>query len=268
MNRNLFLRELKESLQGSLILSLAVGLYISFSISIYSVMIENITKVTDLYSAIPKSLRIAFNFDLNQWTHILGFYVTYFVYFVPIIAGCYSIISGGKILSKEEQHKTSEFLLSRPISREQIITSKLFSLLLHIIGINLFIFVTALVSCGIVSKWNINLTSFTILHTYGLLMCIFFGVLGFFITVLMKRARAITGLGLGIVLGSYFFDMMIRLADRLQFLLYLTPFKYLNLDVVSPGYRFDFWRLGFFLGTTALMIGFSYFFYRRKDILV
>jgi len=216
----------------------------------------------------PESFQVAFNFHINQWNNVLGYYVTYYVYFVPIITGCYSIILGTKLLSREEQNKTAEFLLSRPISRSQIISSKLLTFFLHILGINLLAFFTGLFGCGLVSDWEFNLKSLIILHTYGVLICLFFGILGFFITVVMKRAKAITGIGIGIVLGTYFFDVMIRVFGEVQFLLYLTPFKYINLEAHSPNYGFDAWRLIYFFGISGLLIILSYVFYRRKDILV
>ncbi len=268
MSLNLLMKELKNNLKGTVITSLVVVLYTAFSFIIYSVMQENILKVTDFYSVMPETFRVALNFHLDQWNNVLGFYVTYFVYYVPIIAGCYSIILGTKLLSKEEQNKTAEFLLSRPISREQIISSKLITFIIHILGINLLAFLTSLFGCGIISDWNFNLKSLIILHTYGFLTCLFFGIFGLFMTVLMKRAKAITGIGIGIVLGTYFFDMMIRVSDRVQFLLYLTPFKYLNLDVLAKDYGFDAWRLIFFLGVSGLLIILSYVFYKKKDILI
>jgi len=268
MNLNLFLKELKNNLKGTVITSLVVVLYTSFSLLIYSSMKENISKVTDFYYIMPESFQVAFNFHINQWDNVLGYYVTYFVYFVPIIAGCYSIILGTKLLSKEEQNKTAEFLLSRPISRSQIISSKLLTFFVHILGINLLAFVTGVFGCGFVSDWDFNLKSLIILHTYGYLICLFFGILGFFITVVMKRAKAIIGIGIGIVLGTYFFDVMIRVFGEVQFLLYLTPFKYINLDAHSPDYGFDAWRLIYFIGISGLLIFLSYVFYRRKDILV
>ena len=268
MNLNLFLKELKNNLKGTVITSLVVVLYTAFSFLIYSSMKENISKVTDFYYIMPESFRVAFNFHIDQWDNVLGFYVTYFVYYVPIIAGCYSIILGTKLLSKEEQNKTAEFLLSRPLSRTQIISSKLITFFIHILGINLLAFFTGLFGCGIVSDWDFNLKSLIILHTYGCLICLFFGILGFFITVVMKRAKAIVGIGIGIVLGTYFFDVMIRVFGEVQFLLYLTPFKYINLEAHSPDYGFDAWRLIYFIGISGLLIILSYVFYRRKDILV
>lgn len=268
MNLNLFLKEFKNNIKGTVITSHAVVLFIAFSFFVYASMKPNISKITDFYYAIPESFRVAFNINVNQWNNVLGYYVTYFVNYVPIIAGCYSIILGTKLLSKEEQNKTAEFLLSRPLSRNQIISSKLFTFFIHILGINLLAFITALFGGGIVSDWEFNYKSLMILHTYGFLMCLFFGLLGFFITVVMKRAKAITGIGIGIVLGTYFFDVMIRVFGKVQFLMYLTPFKYINFEAHSPDYGFDAWRLIYFIGISGLLIILSYVFYRRKDILV
>jgi len=268
MNLNLFLHEFKNNLKGTAITSVVVVLYTAFSLLIYASMKENILKVTDFYNIMPESFQVAFNFQINQWNNALGFYITYFVFFVPIITGCYSIILGTRMLSKEEQNKTAEFLLSRPLSRAQIISSKLSTFFIHILGINLLAFFTALFGCGIVSDWEFNWQSLIILHTYGYLICLFYGILGFFITVVMKRAKPITGIGIGIVLGTYFFDVMIRVFGKVQFLLYLTPFKYINLEAHSPNYVFDAWRLIYFIGISGLLIILSYVFYRRKDILI
>jgi len=268
MNTNLFRKELKDNLKGTLITSLVVVLYTAFSFLIYASMKEKIPKVTDFYDIMPESFRVAFHFQIDQWNNVLGYYVTYFVYYVPLITGCYSVILGSKLLSKEEQHKTAEFLLSRPLSRDHIISSKLLTFFIHILGINLLAFITALFGCGLNSDWAFHLKSLIILHTYGTLVCLLFGIVGFFITVVMKRAKAITGIGIGIVLGTYFFDVMIRVFGKLQFLLYLTPFKYINLEAHAPNYDFDAWRLICVIVFSDLLILFSYVFYRRKDILV
>jgi len=268
MNSNLLLKELKDNLKGTVTTSLVVVLYTGFSLLIYSSMQENILKIKEFYYIMPEVFQVAFNFHINQWDNVLGYYVTYFVYYVPIITGCYAIILGTKLLSKEEQHKTAEFLLSRPLSRTQIVSSKLITFFIHILGINLLAFFTGLLGSGIISDWEFNVKSLIILHTYGYLICLFFGILGFFITVVMKRAKAITGIGIGIVLGTYFFDVMIRVFGKAQFLLYLTPFKYINLEAHSPNYGFDAWRLIYFFGISGLLIMLSYVFYCKKDILV
>ncbi len=268
MNLNLLIKELKSNLKGSIITGSVITVYITFCLSIYSVMQDKMLKITEFYSLIPETMRVALNFNLNQWENVLGYYVTYFVYYIPLVSGCYAIILGTKLLSKEEQKRTAEFLLTRPVSRGQIVASKLAGLFLHILGINLIALLTGLICTGIVTDWDFYFNSMIVLHTYGFLLCFFFGTLGFFLTVLMKRAKAIIGFGIGIVLGSYFFDMMIRVLDRFQFLLYFTPFKYLDLDILVPDYGFEAWRLIFFFGASGTLIIMSYLFYRKKDILI
>ena len=102
MSLNLFLKEFKNNLRGTVITSLVVVLYTAFSFLIYASMKDNISKVTDFYYIMPEAFQVAFNFHINQWDNVLGFYVTYFVYFVPIITGCYAIILGTMLLTKEE----------------------------------------------------------------------------------------------------------------------------------------------------------------------
>ncbi len=268
MNTNLFLKEMKRNLKDFLIAGFVIISLLLMTMGMYSSMKENMAMISELYSKMPKFLLEAINFQPDQWTSILGFYLTYFIYYIPLMASVFSIYLGTKILSKEEQNKTAEFLLSRPVTREQIISSKLLVLSFYILGINILAFLTGMISCGIISDWKINIHSLIVLHTYGFLLCLFFGVLGFFITVLMKRAKAIIGTGIIIVMGSYFFDMIIRISDVFNFLLYLTPFKYLDLKIVTQDYDFEAWRLIVFIGSSGILILLSFVFYRRKDILI
>ena len=69
-------------------------------------------------------------------------------------------------------------------------------------------------------------------------------------------------------MGAYFFDMILRISDKAQFLLFFTPFHYMNLDVLSPGYGFDAWRICTLIGASAVLIVLTYLLYRKKDILI
>ena len=89
MIKNLVLKELKNNLKGTIILTLSVAIYIVISIVMYSIVKEEMGKVTDFYSIMPEFFRIAFNFNFDHWTSILGFYVAYFVFYIPVAVGCY-----------------------------------------------------------------------------------------------------------------------------------------------------------------------------------
>jgi hypothetical protein len=74
--------------------------------------------------------------------------------------------------------------------------------------------------------------------------------------------------GIGIVMGSYMFDMIIRITDKAQFLAYLSPFKYMDINATSPDYGLEGWRILVLLGASGLLISFSKLWYARKDILI
>lgn len=268
MIKNILFKELKRNYKEFLIVGFALSFFIAISMAIYSSMKDNMSIIMELYDNIPESIQRALNFNNDQWSTILGFYASYFVYYVPMMSGIYAIYLGSKILSQEEQNKTAEFLLTRPVSRDYVISSKLILILFYITGINLLLYLTGLFSCGIITSWEININSLTVMHLYGLLVCIFFGVLGFFITVLMKRAKLIMGIAVGIVMGSYLIDMILRISDKAQFLLYITPFKYIDIDVMKADYGYEAWRILVMVSASAILVFLSFFFYRKKDILI
>lgn len=266
MNTVLLFKEFKREFKGFLIGSVIVVGYLSLIIAIFSSMDFGFQKIAAIWGTLPQGFSKAFNFDVEKWKSIMGFYSTYFVFLIPVISGGFSVVWGLKQLSKEEYHKTAEFLLTRPISRDQIVTAKLTVLIAYIAGINLLAWLAGLVSCSLASKTGFSVGNLTILHLYGMIACLFFGILGFFISVLIKRGRTNVGLGLGIVIGAYLFDMIIKLYGKADFLLYLTPFKYIDLEVTQPDYQLEGWRILVPLAASILLVLMSYLLYRKKDI--
>ncbi len=268
MNYNLIKTELKRDTKIFLIVTLSLTGFFCITLSMYSVMKESMMDIASLYSSMSPAIMKAINFSDGQWNHVLGFYSTYFGYYIPLMAGAYSIFLGVSILSREEQNKTAEFLLAKPISRKEVISSKLSVLIFFIFLLNLTVWLNGVLWTGFISGFKETFVQISILHTYGLFICIFFGVLGFFITVLMKRAKAIIGPAIGIVMFMFMFDMIIRITDKAQFLLYLTPYKYMNVNVMPEDYNMEWWRPGVMAAASVALILLSYLFYKKKDILI
>ncbi|MBT7092335.1 MAG: ABC transporter permease subunit [Bacteroidetes bacterium] len=268
MNNNLYKKDFRKDLKVLFFITLAMLGFLAITLSMYSAMKDSMSAVTDLYSTMPAAFQDALNFHEGQWNSVLGFYATYFVYYVPMMTGAYAIYLGSSILSREEQQGTAEFLLTRPITRNQIISSKLAVLLTNITVVNLALWINGVLWTGIIEDFPTTFLPLSIVHSYGLFICYFFGVMGFFITVLMKRAKAIIGPAIGLVMFMYMFDMVLRISDKVQFLLYFTPYKYMNIDLLNTNYHMEWWRLLVLAVATALMISLSYLIYRKKDILL
>ena len=268
MNTNLIKREFRRDLKVFLVVALALTGFLAITLSMYASMKDSMLAVTELYANMSQGIKDALNFQDGQWNHILGFYATYFVYYVPMMGGAYSIYLGSSILAREEHQKTAEFLLAKPITRNEIVSSKIVVLVTYITGFNLLLWLNGFLWSGFISGFDETFIQITILHTYGWFICLFFGFLGLFISVMMKRARSIIGPGIGLVLILYMLDMILRITDKADFILYFTPYKYMNIDLLSPDYRMEWWRLGVLALSIGMLSTLSFLFYRRKDILL
>lgn len=266
MNKTLFYKELKRSFIGWIsVVAISCG-YLILILIVNSTMTPMMDSVAEMFGSMPEGFLKALNFSSQSWSNIMGFYATYFVFLVPLITGGFSVVWGINMIAKEEYHRTAEFLLTRPVPRHQVLSTKMVVVSLYILSTNLLIYVTALVGMSIIDAQAVNVGTLTILHFYGLVACFLLMALGLFISMLFKRGRSGVGIGIGIVMGCYLFDMILKVYGKADFLLYLTPFKYINLDVINPGYALEGWRILVPLGVTILLVASSYLLFRRKDI--
>ncbi len=268
MNKVLVIKELRRNFKIFLIVTLANTGFLMVTLLMYSGMKESMLSVTELYANMPASFMEALNFHEGQWNHILGFYATYVIYYGPLFLGMYSIYLGTSILSKEEYQGTAEFLLAKPITRNEILSSKLIVILIYIFVGNIILWLNGVIWCGADSGFGNTFSQITIIHAYTFFICLFFAAMGLVLTIFMKRAKAIVGPAIGIVMGMYMLDMIIRITDKADFILYLTPFKYLNIDLLNPDYHMEWWRIIVTGSAATLMILTSYLKYKKKDILL
>jgi len=102
---------------------------------------------------------------------------------------------------------------------------------------------------------------------YTFLLNLFFGALGVFVAVFMKRARPVTFFCVGLVLVFYFLFTISRLSGVKGDFGYISPFKWVNVEVLNPDYGADHWRIILLAGFSIVLIITSRFIYRKKDIL-
>jgi ABC-2 type transport system permease protein len=235
--------------------------------SVFPTFIENQSKVMGMMSLVPKSaLEFKGISNIADLMSALGFYAANNIIYMMVLGSIFSIVLSTNILLKEEYNKTAEYLLTRPLTRKDIFLSKLSAVLLQVLLLNLITASVGFISMEIIQKGEINLQAFFILSTYTLLLNLFFGALGIFISTLVKKPKPITTVGIGLVLFLYFLFTLSKLTESISKIGYISPFKFVRTDISSENYILDFWRLFYFLGISILLITVSYRIYRRKDI--
>jgi ABC-2 type transport system permease protein len=228
---------------------------------------ENQSKISGLLTIIPKgALQFKGISNFNDLLSVLGFYAANNVIYMMVLGSIFSIVLSSNIILKEEYDKTAEYLLTRPITRSEIFISKLAVVYLNILLLNLVTVMAGFICLELFKKGPFSINSFLILSIYTLLLNILFGSIGLFLSTLVKRAKPITTLSIGLVMIFYFIYTISKITESIARIGYLSPFRYVDMNVISPDYKLDLWHLAYFVGISLLLTVLSFRIYLRKDI--
>ncbi len=224
-------------------------------------------KMNAMLEAFPKEMIIAMGLDKVSITEMLGFYNTYCYLLVTILGGIFAVLQGISILSKEEDEKTVEFLLSKPIKRKRIVTEKVLAVLSNILILNIAVSLVSFITAEMVKSENYNRQVLLLLFVGPVLMQITFAALGLIISVFYVKARVNIPLGVGVVLGFYFISIIAAISQEVSFLKYFTPFKYVDGADIITNKAIDPVYIAIMVLITVGCTFATYILYNKKDII-
>lgn len=268
MNRNLFWMELRRNLKSLLIWTLMISLLIFFTMSFFRTFLKYQEQIAGMIQVIPQVALKARGFgNIEDMFSALGFYAANNIIYMMLLGSIYSIVLCSHIFMKEEYDKTAEFLLSRPISRDSVFLTKVGLSFFFITVLNIVAAAVSFVSIQVFKTGSFNFKPFLILTVYTFLLNYLFGAAGIFISAVIRRIRPMTFFSVGLVLVCYFIYSISRMSGVTGNFGYLSPFKFVNIDVMSHSYSVEFWRVAYFVFLVIILSVLSFFLFRRKDIL-
>ena len=258
MNSNLYYKELKRNRKNLFIWS-AIAMFFTLMITSLYPSMQDAGEA--MMETMPKGMTKAFGMDMEQWTHIMGYYKTYYGFHIILIMSIYVCSTGANILSKEERDKTSEFLFSKPMSRKSLFTTKIASLYSLTILIFIIQSITSIIGISLFDNGTVDWEKFRYMHFNGLVLISFFASIGLLISMLSKPKKNFIGLVVGLVFTCFFLYAISKSVEEANWLGYLSPFYYLNFDEKT-----DFVAvMGFtLLAIFSLLTSFKIF--EKKDI--
>jgi ABC-2 type transport system permease protein len=263
---NIFVRELKSNLRSLIIWSVIVVLFVTIGISKFSAYFEN-PEMLALMDSMPPALLDAFNFRAFNLTTITGFYGVMFAYF-GLMLSIAAAMWGSDIISKEERDKTVEFSLTLPVTRSRLVTAKALAVLVNCVALLLVTVAASLVSAAQYQPDG-EFFRFLALCTLALfIMQLIFLAIGIFLGCAMKRYKRASAVAVALLLGTYFLSVLSGLHKNLDWLKYVTPFKYFDPGLLLRESRLDLLYVGLSLAIiVASMVG-AYLTYGRRDLYI
>ncbi len=258
----IFLKELKLNLKNFLIWSLAVGGLGMSCLLLYSSMEGEMSQMADAFSNMGV-FSDAFGMSTLSISTLNGYFATEIGAIHGLGSGMFAAIIAIGILSKEEEGHTGEFLLALPVSRLKVVAAKALCVLISLIAFTLVC--TALYMMGFVLLGeNPDYENFFRFMGMQLLMNVETAAICFAIS--SGTSKVNMGLGIGILMFFYFFDIVGRVAPDLKDMIVIGPFSFANASEIFSGAETE---------TAAVVIGciaaagctaFAFFNYDRRDL--
>ena len=264
--KTLYTKELKRSRKSFFIWTAIVLGFTVMVLSLYPFMEGMGDDLSNMMRNIPDELRKAMGMDEQTWGSILGFYSTYFGIYIVLLTGIYTMSTGATILSKEEKEKTAEFLLTRPISRNSIFSTKIISLFSLTLGIIILQVVVAAISFSVAAETALDWGNFATMHIHGAVLIIFFTALGVLLSMFLNPKTNFMGLVFGIIFGSYFLNAMSKATEATEWMGYISPFNYADFNVGDPNYSLSILGVITLLVLAVVAVLFARYRYERRDV--
>ncbi len=252
---NIYFQELKAHRKNIILWSVGMIMLIVMGMAKMSAYQSSGDNINKLFAELPrvfKAITGATGFDLAT---AKGFFALLFLYIVIMVA-IHAVLLGSEIIAKEERDKTAEFLLTKPLTRSAILSAKI---LAGLTLVSILALVTLLASVTIVGAYNdgASITNDITKMMFGMfLIQLIFYIIGI--------ALATVQVGAMIVLVTYLAYVLVGIFDSLNFLKYVTPFRFFEADaILNNGYSPTFILMT--LVIILVCLGVSYKQYPTRD---
>lgn len=265
MSANIYAHEFRTRLRSVIIWSLAVTAIVFFYFSFFSVFADQAALMNQMLERFPPQLRAAFGLDAMDLSTVLGFYSFIFLFVqlcLAIQAGNY----GFGLVSIEESELTADFLLSKPVSRTQVLTSKLLAALTSLTITNAVVWVSSYVSIAVFrGEREYDPRTLLLLLLSIVIFQLFFLSVGLVVSMLVKRVRSVTPYSLGLGFGAYVLSAFSGILGDVKLEL-ITPFKHLDPSYIVQHGAFDTPLVLLNVAVTLVSLAAAYWLYIRRDI--
>jgi len=262
---NMFLHELKAYRKSTFIWTCSLISVVLLFLAMFPAMSKDAADFQKMLDNYSPALVKALGFSFDSLFSLLGFYSSVTLLYVLLCGSIQAMNLGTSIISKEVRDKTADFLLTKPVSRVQIMTAKLCAVITSLVITNVFFIAAASLMASAVQTEAYDYKLFLMVSLPLFFVQLMFMSLGIIISVLVPKIRSVLPISLGTVFGFFILSMLSSTqgdtASR-----FITPFKYFDSAYIikNSAYETSYVIVAFLF--VVLTITASYIIYSKKDI--
>lgn len=263
---NIFFREVKANLKSLGIWSIVIVLLIMVAVAKFSAFAGD-PSMLKMLDSLPPAMLDAFSMRAFNLTTLSGFYGLMFIYF-GLMGAMAAAMWGSDTISKEERDRTVEFSLVLPVSRSRVITAKSLAALVNCVA---FMVITWVVSIAAVQSYKPDQAfyNFLAVEMQAMLMIeLIFLSIGLLLGCAMRKYKLSGSTAIAIILTTYFISVVSGMQKDLEFLKYITPFKYFDPGALYRTGQLDGPFLLLSVVIIIVCVAAAYWMYNRRDLYI
>lgn len=208
-------------------------------------------------------MKKVFNILIDSISTLEGFYS--FVFSFVLLCGAIQAMNlGTAIVSKEVRDKTADFLMTKPVSRLRILTSKLLAAVTALIITNIiYLGLTILAAVAVVNVFNLKI--FFMISVTMFFVQLIFLALGIMISIFAGKIRSVISVSLSTVFGFYILGSLGSFLGE-ERVRYISPFRYFDPAYIIQHAAYE--RSYVIVGIVVIIVAIagSYLVYIKKDV--
>ncbi|MEE4194432.1 MAG: ABC transporter permease subunit [Anaerolineae bacterium] len=256
------LRKMKGAIIGW-----SVGLF-SYTVLMAALFPMMITQMGEQYlemiEIVPKEF-LAFFPNISQFLSPVGFVDTYFFSMMVVVIPILTIGQGAKLLVRDEEEGTLDLVMSYPLSRTQLFWARVGAYLDGVV----LVLAASFLGWVIPDKseaWTMTVGELLQAYLPLLAIVLVFGMLAFFLSLLLPSFKAASGLVGALLIANYLLLGISNIREELQTLYKYTPMKYYQGGLAVQDFNWE-WFLGL-LGVAILFTLLAWLLFERRDLRV
>lgn len=260
---NIFMHELKAYRKSIIMWACSMTILAVVYILLFKGLGNDIENFKSFLYNMPDVIKKSFNILIDSISTLEGFYS--FVFSFVVLCGAIQAMNlGTAIVSKEVRDRTVDFLMTKPVSRISIMTSKLMAAFSVLVITNV-IYLGFTISAAIAVVGAFNIKKFFMISLTMFFVQLIFMALGILISVIAGKIKSVISVSLGTVFGFYILGSLGSFLGE-ERVRYFSPFRYFDTAYIikHTAYETSFAVIGIALIIAA--IAGSYLVYLKKDI--
>jgi ABC-2 type transport system permease protein len=262
---NIFSQEFKMSVPSMIYWTGSMILFVFIFMYMYPPISKDIQIMEHILSNFPLELRRALGITTLNLSRVLGFYGFIFIY-ILLLGAVYAMKSGISVLSEEIRSQTTDFLLVKPVTRTDIISAKIASVLTNLLIQNILFMAISYIIVASYIKESFDIMAFLLINLSLFQVQLFFAAVGLFLSVAIKKIKTVLPVTLAVVF-TFFVIQMLNQSLNDPKLAYITPFAYFDVAKIIQNVSYDMSFLVINLIVILVLTALTYIIYQRRDML-